>query len=149
VALSSCSTAVQCYQWDPSSSTSAEPVDVNTTSGKGAAGPTTVVAAAPSGATCTTVSTALCQETFAVYVFVTDATDSVCPQAGTCVGASYKRVTVAVKNTGPGEPFNPLYFTTIVGNNAGGVNNPLTAATGPTGATTTCLDNGTTVACGH
>jgi prepilin-type N-terminal cleavage/methylation domain-containing protein len=154
---SSCSTAILCYQWDPSSTTSAEPVDVNTTNGKAPAGPTTVVTPAPSGATCTTGNTTACQETFAVYVFVTDSTDSIC--GTTCSGTSYsyKRVTVAVKNTGPGSPKNPLYFSTIVyypgststgATGATGAQDPLYGATGATG-TTTCLDNGTTVACTH
>jgi prepilin-type N-terminal cleavage/methylation domain-containing protein len=146
----SCTAGQQCYQWDPTTTTSAEPVDVNTTTGKVAPGPTTVVSPAPSGATCTTGNTTACQETFAVYVFVTDSTDSVCSQTGVTCGSttSYKRVTVAVKNLGPGSPRNPLYFSTFVANNAGGSANPLTA-TGPTGATTTCVDNTTTVPCTH
>jgi len=149
VAGSSCTTAITCYQWDPSSTASAEPVDVNATDGKVAPGPTTVVVPAPSG-TCTTGNTTNCQQTFAVYVFVTDSTDSVCSQTGvTCSSTtSYKRVTVAVKNLGPGSPYNPLYFTTFVGDDAGGSLNPLTA-TGPTGATTSCIDGGTTVSCTH
>ncbi|MGA3362869.1 MAG: prepilin-type N-terminal cleavage/methylation domain-containing protein [Solirubrobacteraceae bacterium] len=150
VAGSSCTTAITCYQWNPSSATSAEPVDVNAATGKVAPGPTTVVVAAPSGATCSTGNTTNCQQTYALYVFVTDSTDSVCSQSGvTCSSTtSYKRVTVAVKNLGPGSPYNPLYFTTFVGDDAGGSLNPLTA-TGPTGATTSCIDGGTTVSCTH
>jgi prepilin-type N-terminal cleavage/methylation domain-containing protein len=150
VSGSSCATATTCYQWDPSSSTSAEPVDVNASTGKVAAGPTTVVTPAPSGATCTTANTSACQQAFAVYLFVTDTTDPVCSQTGvTCSSTpSYKRVTVAVKNLGLGSPYKPLYFSTFVGNNAGGSLNPLTA-TGATGATTSCVDNTTTVPCTH
>ena len=153
----SCTAGQQCYQWNPSSTTSAEVVDVNTNNGKVFPGPTTVVTPAPSGATCTTVNTTACQETFAVYAFVTDSTDPVCN--ATCSGTSYsyKRVTVAVKNTGPGSPKNPLYFSTIVyypgststgATGATGAQDPLYGATGATG-TTTCSDNGTTVACTH
>jgi len=149
VAGSSCTTATNCYQWDPSSSASAEPLDIDATDGKVSPGPTTVVAPSPSGASCTTVSTTNCMETFEVYAFVTDATDSVCSQSGvSCPSAtSYKRVTVAVKNTGGGPPFQPLYFSTFVGDDAGGADNPL-GATGTAG-TTTCLDGSTTVSCLH
>jgi prepilin-type N-terminal cleavage/methylation domain-containing protein len=147
---SSCTTATTCYQWDPSSATSAEPLDVNAATGEVAPGPTTVVVPAPAGATCTSGNTTTCQQTFAVYVFVTDSTDPVCSQTGVTCGStpSYKRVTVAVKNLGPGSPYNPLYFTTFVGDDAGGSLNPL-ASTGPTGATTSCIDGGTTVSCTH
>jgi prepilin-type N-terminal cleavage/methylation domain-containing protein len=150
VAGSSCTTAAVCYQWDPTNTASAEPVALDTASGKVAPGPTVAVVASPSAAGCTTTSTANCQATFAVYAFVTDATDPVCAQTGvTCAtSTSYKRVTVAVKNTGPGAPLRPLYFSTFVGDNAGGSNNPLTA-TGPTGPTTNCLDGSTPVPCTH
>jgi Tfp pilus assembly protein PilV len=149
-------TAAPCYQWNSASTVSAEPIDFSTTTGRVAPGPTTVVAPSVTG-TCTTTTTTNCQETFAVYAFVTDSTDSVC--GTTCSGTSYsyKRVTVAVKNTGPGGPYSPLYFSTIVyypgststgATGATGAQDPLYGATGATG-TTTCADNGTTVACTH
>jgi Tfp pilus assembly protein PilV len=150
VSGSSCTGAVNCYQWNLTSTVSAEPLAVDSVNGKVAPGPTVAVVPAPSASSCTTTSTTNCQATFAVYAFVTDSTDPVCAQTGvTCASTtSYKRVTVAVKNTGPGAPFKPLYFSTFVGNNAGGSNNPLTA-TGPTGATTNCLDGSSTVPCIH
>jgi len=149
VAGSSCNTATSCYQWDPTSTTSAELLAIDAVNGKVAPGPTTVVAPGPTG-TCTTINTTSCQLTIAVYRFVTDATDSVCSQTGvSCASTiSYKRVTVAVKNTGVGAPHSPLYFSSIVANNAGGINDPL-SATGATGATTTCLDGTTSVPCIH
>jgi prepilin-type N-terminal cleavage/methylation domain-containing protein len=150
VAGSSCTTAAICYQWDPTNTSSAEPVALDATNGKVSPGPTVAVVPSPNAAGCTTTATANCQATFAVYAFVTDATDPVCAQTGvTCASStSYKRITVAVKNMGPGAPFSPLYFSTFVGNNVGGSNNPLTA-TGPTGPTTNCLDGSTTVPCTH
>ena len=153
----SCTAGQLCYQWNPASATSAELVDVSTTNGKVAPGPTTVVTPAPSGATCTTSNTTACQEVFSVYTFVTDVTDSICPTTCSGTAYSYKRVTVAVKNLGPGSPHNPLYFSTVVyypgststgATGATGPKDPLYGATGTTG-TTTCLDNTTTVACTH
>jgi len=150
VAGSSCATAAICFQWDPANAASAEPVALDTANGKVAPGPTVAVVPSPNVAGCTTASTANCQATFDVYAFVTDTTDPVCAQSGvTCASStSYKRVTVAVKNTGSGAPLRPLYFSTFVGNNVGGSNNPLTA-TGPTGPTTNCLDGSTPVPCTH
>jgi Tfp pilus assembly protein PilV len=142
--LSSCS-AGTCYQWDPSTASTAEQVAVDTTYGKAAPGPTNVVVPSPTGAACTTTSTAGCQMTFAVYIFVTNSVDSVCSQTGvTCAAAvSYKRVTVAVDNTAGGAPLNPVYVSTFVSNKSGGTGNPLTAGT------TTCLDGTTSVPCSH
>jgi Tfp pilus assembly protein PilV len=139
-----CTAGTCTYQWDPSSSSSSETVAVDTTNGKLAPGPTTVVVAAPYTSGCTTSATTNCQMTFAVYTFVTNTTDSVCSQSGvTCSGTSYKRITVAVKNTGTGAPLSPVYLSAFVGNNAGGASNPLTSSS------TQCLDGTTTVSCTH
>jgi len=139
---SGCSTTT-CYQWDPTSSANIEPLDIDAVNGKVAPGPTNVVVPAPTG-TCTVSAETDCQMTFSVYVFVTESTDSVCSGTGvTCVFPSYKRITVAVVNTGAGAPFKPLYLSAFVANKSGGTNNPLTLST------TTCLDGGTSVSCTH
>ena len=133
-----------CYQWNPSSSTSTEPVLVDATNGKVAPGPTTVVVAAPNSSGCAPTSTGNCRIVLTVYIFVTTTTDAVCSQTGvTCSGASYKRVTVAVKNAGTGAPKGPVYVSTFVGAKSGGSNNPLTSGS------TTCLDGSTSVPCTH
>jgi Tfp pilus assembly protein PilV len=140
--LSTC-TAGTCYQWDPSSQSATEPVAVDTVNGLVNPGPTTGVVAAPNITGCTTASTSACRITYSIYRFVTNVTDSVCSQSGvTCPSTtSYKRITVAVRNTGPGPPFNPVYLSTFVSTKIGSTANPLTAST------TTCLDGTTTVAC--
>lgn len=132
-----------CYQWNSSSTSSAEPLAVSSTNGKVTAGPTNVVVPSPSNSTCSTTTTGNCQMTFSVYTFVTNSTDAVCSQTGvTCPSTvSYKRVTVAVVNTGPGPPYKPLYLSTFVGYDAGGSSNPLTSSS------TKCLDGTTTVSC--
>ncbi len=56
---------------------------------------------------------------------------------------SYKRVTVAVWNTGSGPPYTPVYLSTFVSTKIGGTFNPLTLGT------TTCLDGPSTVPCEH
>lgn len=133
-----------CYQWNPSSTTSTEQVLVDATNGKVAPGPTTAVVSAPSTTGCAPTSTGNCRIVLSVYIFVTTTTDAVCSQTGvTCSGASYKRVTVAVKNAGRGAPLNPVYVSSFVGAKAGGTNNPLTSGS------TTCLDGTTTVSCTH
>jgi Tfp pilus assembly protein PilV len=141
--LSTCGSNT-CFQWNPSSSASTETVDVSTTAGKVTPGPTNVVVPAPNTSSCTTSSTASCNITVAVYVFVTETTDSVCSQSGvTCSGFSYKRVTVAVKNTGTGAPKDPIYLSSFVANKIGASSNPLTSGS------TTCLDGTTSVSCTH
>ena len=139
-----CTSGTCTYQWDPSSSSSAETVAVDTTNGKLAPGPTTAVVTAPYTSGCTTSATTNCQMTFTIYTFVTNTTDSICSQSGvTSSGTSYKRITVAVKNTGAGAPLTPVYLSAFVGDNAGGSSNPLTSSS------TQCLDGTTTVACTH
>jgi Tfp pilus assembly protein PilV len=141
--LSTCSSNT-CYQWNPSSSTSTETVDVSTTAGKVAPGPTTVVTPAPNTSTCTSSSTSSCDIVLSVYIFVTETTDSICSQTGvSCSGFSYKRVTVAVKNTGSSAPKNPVYLSSFVANKIGASSNPLTSGS------TTCLDGTTSVSCTH
>jgi len=135
-----------CYQWDSSTRTTAEVVAVDATYGKVAPGTTNVVVPAPAGAgPCTIANPTGCQMTFAVHVFVTNSTDAICSQSGvTCASTtSYKRITVAVKNTGPAAPLKPLYLSTFVTNKSGGAGNPLTSSN------TTCLDGTTTVPCVH
>ena len=143
--LSTCGSTT-CYQWDPASSSSAEPMAIDTVNGLVAPGPTTGVVAAPNTSGCTTTSTANCRITYSIYRFITDVTDSVCSQTGvTCSSTtSYKRIIVAVKNTGTGPPFDPVYVSTFASTKIGGAANPLTDAT-----KTTCLDGTTTVACEH
>jgi Tfp pilus assembly protein PilV len=140
--LSANCTGGSCYQWNPSSSSSIEPLAVSTTNGKVAPGPTSVVVPSPTTG-CTTTATTNCQMTFSVYTFVTDSTDAVCSQSGvTCPSTtSYKRITVAVVNAGTGAPFDPLYLSAFVGYDAGGSSNPLTSGS------TTCLDGTTSVPC--
>jgi len=142
--LSACGSAT-CYQWDASSAASAEPLAIDPTNGLVDPGPTSGVVAAPNSTGCTSTTTATCRITYSIYRFVTDATDSVCAQAGvTCSSTtSYKRVIVAVRNTGGGPPLNPVYLSTFVSTKIGGTANPLTAST------TTCLDGTTPVACEH
>ena len=142
--LSTC-TAGTCYQWDPTSSGSVETLDVDSTNGKVAPGPTTVVVPGASVTGCTTTSTSPCQITLFVYVFVTETTDSVCSQTGvSCSGTiSYKRVTVAVKIAGTGNPKQPVVLQAFVSPKIGGSANPLTSAS------TTCLDGSTSVPCTH
>jgi type II secretory pathway pseudopilin PulG len=135
-----------CYQWDPTSSSSVEPLAIDTVYGKVAPGPTNVVVPSPTGSGCTvTTTTTNCQMTFAVYVFITDSTSPVCSQTGvTCTSTtSYKRITVAVKNTGVGGPLQPVYLSTFISNKSGGAGNPLTLGT------TTCTDGATSVTCTH
>jgi Tfp pilus assembly protein PilV len=141
--LTTSCTSGSCYQWNPSSVSSAEPLAVSASNGKVAPGPTSVVVPSPSNATCTTTATTTCQMNFSVYTFITDSTDAVCSQSGvTCSSTvSYKRVTVAVVNDGSGAPKNPLYLSAFVGYDAGGSSNPLTSAS------TTCLDGTTSVSC--
>ena len=142
--LSSC-TAGTCYQWNPSSSGSIETLDVDGTNGKVAPGPTTVVVPAVNLTGCTTTTTTACQITLSVYAFVTETTDPVCSQTGvSCSGTiSYKRVTVAVKNTGTGPPKDPVVLQAFVSTKIGGSANPLTSGS------TTCLDGSTSVSCTH
>ena len=146
--LSGCTAgACTAYQWNPSSTSSAESLAIDTTAGK-VAPLSTAVVPVPSTSGCTATATANCQITVSVYVFVTNSTDSICSQSGvTCASTtSYKRVTVAVKNTGSGGPLNPTYLSTFVSNNVGGLTDPLDGATSST-SLTNCLDGTTTVAC--
>jgi Tfp pilus assembly protein PilV len=146
--LSSC-TAGSCtkYQWDPSTNSSVETLDVSASAGK-VTPLTTVVVAAPSG-TCTTSSSSACQITLSVYTFVTETTDAICSQTGvTCASYSYKRVTVAVKNVGSGKPKNPVYLSAFVSNTVGTNADPLYGSTSST-SPTTCIDGSTAVACTH
>ena len=142
--LSTCGSST-CYQWDPSNSSSAETLAVDATNGLVNPGPVVGVVAAPNAAGCTTTATTNCRITYAIYEFVTSSTDSVCSQSGvSCPSAtSYKRVVVAVRNTGPGAPYAPVYLSTFVSSKIGGYSSPLTATT------TNCVDGGTTVACEH
>ena len=142
--LSSC-TAGTCYQWNPANTASVETLDVDATNGKVAPGPTTVVVPGANLTGCTTTTSTTCQIVLAVYVFVTETTDPVCSQTGvTCTGTiSYKRVTVAVKNTGTGTPKDPVVLQSFVSSKIGGAANPLTSGS------TTCLDGSTSVSCTH
>jgi Tfp pilus assembly protein PilV len=141
--VSTCSSNT-CFQWNPSVSADTETVDVDTTHGKVAPGPTTVVVPAPNTSTCTTANTSTCNITLSVYIFVTETTDSICSQSGvSCSGYSYKRITVAVKNAGTGAPKDPIYLSSFIGSKSGGTNNPLTSGS------TNCLDGTTTVSCTH
>ena len=141
--LSTCGSNT-CYQPSPSSSAT-EIVDVDTTNGKVAPGPTNVVVAAPYSTGCTPSSTSACRLVLKVYTFVTEVTDSICSQTGvTCsTTPSYKRVTVAVTNATSRGPINPVYLSTYVFNDAGGSANPLTSTS------TTCVDGTTDVSCVH
>ncbi len=143
--LSTCG-ANTCYQWDPTNSANTETVDVDSVNGAVSPGPTTGVVPAPNASGCTTTTTTTCRLTFSIYRFVTNVTDSLCSQTGvTCASTtSYKRITIVVKNTSAGPPYNPVILSTFVSNKAGGTSNPLTNS-----STTTCLDGATTVACSH
>jgi len=75
-----------------------------------------------------------------VYTFVTETTDAVCSQSGiSCVGTSYKRIIVAVKNAGTGARRIPS-ISRRSWLKVGGSANPLTSSS------TTCLDGTTSVA---
>jgi Tfp pilus assembly protein PilV len=141
--LTTSCTSGSCYQWNPSATSSDEPMDVNATSGKVAPGPTTVVVPAPIATGCTTTATTSCQMAFSVYTFITDSTDTVCSQSGvTCPSTvSYKRITVAVVNDGAGAPSTPMYMSAFSSYDAGATLNPLTSSS------TTCLDGTTSVSC--
>jgi len=141
--LTTSCTSGSCYQWNPSATSSDEPLDVSSTSGKVAPGPTTVVVPAPIASGCTTTATTNCQMTFSVYTFITDSTDTVCSQTGvSCPSTvSYKRITVAVVNDGVGAPSTPLYMSAFSSYDAGATLNPLTSSS------TTCLDGTTSVSC--
>jgi len=143
--LSTCGSNT-CYQWDPSNSGSAEVVDVDATNGLVAPGPTNGVVPAPNVSGCTTTATANCRLTFQIYRFITNVTDSICSQSGvTCsTTTSYKRITIAVKNTTGGPPYKPVILSSFISNKIGGTANPLTKT-----SSTTCLDGTTTVACTH
>ena len=142
--LSSCGSST-CYQWNASDPASAETVDVDTVNGAVAPGPSTGVVPAPNATGCTTTSTTNCRLTYSIYRFVTNVTDSVCSQPGiTCSSTtSYKRITIAVRNTSGGPPYAPIVLSTFVSNKIGGTSNPLTDPS------TTCLDGATRVACIH
>ena len=143
--LSTCSSNT-CYQWDPTNSANTETVDVDTVNGAVAPGPTTGVVPAPNTSGCTTTTTTNCRLTYSIYRFITNVTDPLCSQTGvTCTTTpSYKRITIAVKNTSSGPPYAPVILSTLIGNKVGGTSNPLTKP-----STTTCLDGSTTVACTH
>jgi hypothetical protein len=142
--LSTCGSNT-CYQWDPSNPAATETVDVDSVNGLVAPGPTAGVVPAPNASGCSPSSTASgCRITYAIYRFVTNVTDPVCSQAGVTYGTtSYKRITVAVVNTGAGPPDRPVILSTFVSSKVGGSANPLTKST------TTCLDGSTSVACTH
>ena len=141
---SSCRSNI-CFQPDPTNSAYIEPFDVDATNGVVSSSPTTGVVPAPNTSGCTTTNTANCRFTYAIYRYITDVTDSVCSVSGvTCSGPSYKRITVAVKNTSGGAPHAPVYFSTFVGlKSAGSPTNPLTSST------VQCLDGQSAVACTH
>ena len=142
--LSSCGSN-SCYQWDAADPASVETVDVDTVNGAVAPGPSTGVVPAPNSTGCTTTTTVNCQLTYSIYRFITNVSDPVCSQSGiTCSGTtSYKRITIAVRNTSGGPPYSPIILSTFVSNKIGGTSNPLTDPS------TTCLDGTTTVACIH
>ena len=144
--LSTCG-ANTCYQWDPANVANTETVDVDTVNGLVSPGPTAGVVPAPNASGCTPTSTSTgCRITYAIYRFVTNVSDPVCSQTGvTCTtSTSYKRITIAVKNTSGAPPFEPVILSTFVSNRIGGAANPLTKT-----STTTCLDGTTTVPCTH
>jgi len=142
--LSTCGSNT-CYQWDPTNPANTETVDVDTVNGAVSPGPSTGVVPAPNATGCTTTATTSCQLTYSIYRFVTNVTDSVCSQTGvTCsTTTSYKRITIAVKNTSGGAPYDPIILSTFVSNKIGGTSSPLTSSS------TTCLDGTTSVACTH
>jgi len=143
--LSTCGSNT-CFQWDTSTSTDTETLDVDPTNGAVSAGPTTVLVPAPNSSTCTGSSPTGCKIDLSVYTFVTLVTNPVCSQSGVSCSSttSYKRITVAVKSAGTNGPQNPVYLSTFVGNNVGGSANPLTLST------TTCTDGSTSgLSCTH
>ncbi len=143
--LSTCATNT-CYQWDPTNPAATETVDVDAVNGLVVPGPSTGVVPAPNSTGCTTEATANCLLTYSIYRFISNVTDSVCSQTGvSCPTAtSYKRITIAVKNTSGGPPYAPIILTTFIANKIGGTSNPLTKP-----STTTCVDGITTVSCTH
>ena len=143
--LSTCG-ANTCFQWDQSNVANTETVNVDSVNGLVSPGPSTGVVPAPNTTGCTTTTTAHCRLTFTIYRFVTNTTDSVCSVTGvTCSSTtSYKRITIAVKNTSSGPPYQPIYLSTFISNKIGGTSNPLTKT-----SSTTCLDGSATVPCTH
>lgn len=139
------SCASTCFQPDPTNASYTEQFDVDATNGVVSPSPTTGVVPAPNKAGCTSTTTANCRFTYAIYRYITDVKDSVCSQTGvTCTGPSYKRITVAVKNTSGGPPYASVNLSTFVGvKSAGNANNPLTSST------IQCLDGAATVPCTH
>ncbi len=141
--LSTCGSNT-CYQWDPTNSASTESIAVDAVNGAVAPGPSTFVVPAPNATGCTTTTTTACRLTYSIYRFITNVTDSVCSQSGvTCSTTSYKRITIAVKNTSGGPPYAPIILSSFIANKIGGTSSPLT------NSSTTCLDGTATVACTH
>gem|GEM_PF-2617834 len=139
--LTSCGSSSCSYYWSLNRSGTAEQIAYDSTNGKVAPGPTTVVVPDPNATTCASTNTSKCRIVLSVYTFVTNVTsaeDSACSTT-----SCYKRVTVAVKNAGKGPPYNPVYVSSFVDPKGGGSSNPLTSSS------TQCLDGTTTVVCTH
>ncbi len=106
--------------------------------------PTKQVVADPNASTCASTNTSTCRIVVSVYTFITNvppSEESACTNTSSC----YKRITVAVKNTGQGPPRQPYYLSTFIGpKGGGGLGNPLTSR-----YSTTCNDQGQVVVCTH
>jgi Tfp pilus assembly protein PilV len=142
--LTSCvSGTCSSYYAGLSKSGTAEPIDLDATNGKVAPGPTKQVVADPNASTCASTNTSTCRIVVSVYTFITNvppSEESACTNTSSC----YKRITVAVKNTGQGPPRQPYYLSTFIGpKGGGGSGNPLTSSS------TTCNDQGQVVVCTH
>jgi Tfp pilus assembly protein PilV len=140
--LTSCGSSSCSYYAGLSRSGTAERINYDSTNGKVAPGPTTVVVPDPNVSTCTSASTSTCRIVLSVYTFITNVTSS---EDSACTSSScYKRITVAVKNAGRNAPFQPYYLSTVIGPKGGGGSaNPLTQST------TYCLDGTNTTVCTH
>jgi type II secretory pathway pseudopilin PulG len=121
-----------CYQWDYSSGGSSEPLAIDGTDGDSTPNPQSWTAPAPGGGT---------HLSGQIYRYVTSVDDPNCTSGSCPDGDDYKRVTVAV--TMDKVQKKPYVVSSLVKDNVGGLNNPLTDSQ------TTCLDGGTWVPCAH
>lgn len=133
-----------CYQWNWSSSSSAEPLVINASTTDATANPYTLTDTinTSNGAT---------RASFSVYRFITYANDSECT-ATACASNYYKRITVAV-TCPPGswtshtdqlctaDLHSPVVINTLYVNPMGGSNSPLSYSG------VHCLDGASTVSC--
>lgn len=123
--------STDCYQWDHGTSANTrERVVVDAANADPTPNPVVVQAPGRNGRARVRVS---------IYRFITWVDDPTCTLAS-CAGATdYKRVVLAIKV--PGGPKNPIIMSTIIRDQAGGVQNPLTDAG------VTCTYAGSTVPC--